>query len=49
MDEVAAEFSDLFGKDVIYNPLTVEEVAALDFATAPAMAQVRAPHLYFRN
>ena len=40
MDEIAAEFSDLFGKDVIYNPLTVEEVAHLPFATAPCMAQM---------
>jgi NmrA-like family len=40
MDEIAAEFSDLFGKDVIYNPLTVEEVASLPFATAPCMAQM---------
>lgn len=40
MDEIAASFSDLFGKDVIYNPLTVAEVAALPFATAPAMAQM---------
>lgn len=40
MDQVAATFTDLFGKDVIYNPLTVDEVAALPFATAPAMAQM---------
>lgn len=40
MDEVAASFSDLFGKDVIYNPLTVEEVSTLPFSTAPAMAQM---------
>jgi hypothetical protein len=40
MDEIAAEFSDLFGKDVIYNPLTYEEAAALNFATAPCMAQM---------
>ena len=39
MDEIAAIFSDLFGKDVIYNPLTVEEVAQLPFAAAPAIAQ----------
>jgi uncharacterized protein YbjT (DUF2867 family) len=40
LDEVAATFSDLFGKDVVYNPLTAREVAALPFATAPAMAQM---------
>jgi uncharacterized protein YbjT (DUF2867 family) len=40
MDEIAAIFSDLFGKDVIYNPLKVEEVALLPFATAPCMAQM---------
>jgi uncharacterized protein YbjT (DUF2867 family) len=40
MDEIAAAFSDLFGKDVIYNPLTVEEVAQLPFPTAPCMAQM---------
>ena len=39
MDQVAAAFSDLFGKDVIYNPLTVEEVVELPFAAAPAIAQ----------
>ena len=39
MDQVAAAFSDLFGKDVIYNPLTVDEVAELPFAAAPAIAQ----------
>lgn len=40
MDEIAAAFSDLFGKDVIYNPLLPEEVAALPFPSAPAMAQM---------
>jgi uncharacterized protein YbjT (DUF2867 family) len=40
MDEIAAAFSDLFGKDVIYNPLSVEEVSLLPFAAAPAMAQM---------
>lgn len=40
MDEIAAAFSDLFGKDVIYNPLTVEEVSRLPFASAPCMAQM---------
>jgi hypothetical protein len=40
MDEIAFEFSDLFGKDVIYNPLTFDEVAQLPFASAPCMAQM---------
>lgn len=40
MIQVAAEFSDLFGKDVIYNPLTFEETAMLPFASAPCMAQM---------
>lgn len=40
MDEIAAQFSDLYGKDVIYNPLLPSEVASLDFASAPAMAQM---------
>lgn len=40
IDEVAGAFADLFGKDVIYNPLTPVEVAALPFAAAPAMAQM---------
>jgi hypothetical protein len=40
MDDIAAGFSDLFGKDVIYNPLMVEEVACLPFATAFCMAQL---------
>lgn len=40
MEEIAATFSDLFGKDVIYNPLLPEELAALPFAAAPAMAQM---------
>jgi uncharacterized protein YbjT (DUF2867 family) len=40
MDEVAASFEDLFGKPVIYNPLTPLEVAAMPFAVAPAMAQM---------
>lgn len=40
MDEIASDFSDLFGKDVIYNPLTVEEVKGLPFPTAPCMAQM---------
>lgn len=40
MDEIAMYFSDLFGKDVIYNPLTVEEVSVLPFASASCMAQM---------
>lgn len=40
MCEVALKFSDLFGKDVIYNPLLPEEMAALEFPAAPAMAQM---------
>lgn len=40
MDQIAAHFSDLFGKDVIYNPLTPQEVAALPHGAAPAMAQM---------
>lgn len=40
MDAVAAMFSDLFGKDVIYNPLTVQEVAALPIPAAGVMAQM---------
>jgi uncharacterized protein YbjT (DUF2867 family) len=40
MDNIAAAFEDLFGKPVIYNPLTVREVAAMPFAAAPAMAQM---------
>ena len=40
MDEIAEAFSDLFGKDVVYNPLLPDELAALDFPSAPAMAQM---------
>ena len=40
MDEIAAHFSDLFGKDVIYNPLTPQEVSAIPHGAAPAMAQM---------
>jgi hypothetical protein len=40
MDEIAGAFSDLFGKDVVYNPLLPEELAILDFPSAPAMAQM---------
>lgn len=33
-------FADLWGKDVVYNPLSPEEVAMLPFPQAPAMAQM---------
>mmetsp|Transcript_45106 Transcript_45106/g.94614 ORF Transcript_45106/g.94614 Transcript_45106/m.94614 type:complete len:784 (+) Transcript_45106:71-2422(+) len=40
MDEVALGFSDLFGKDIIYSPLTLEEMNLLDIPEAPAFAQL---------
>jgi hypothetical protein len=40
MDQIALAFSDLFGKDVVYNPLSPEEVAMLPFPQAAAMAQM---------
>ena len=40
MDEVAYQFADLFGKDVIYSPLTVEEMSSLEMPGAPAFAQM---------
>ena len=40
LDEVASQFSDLFGKDVIYSPLTLEEMSMLDIPGAPAFAQM---------
>jgi hypothetical protein len=40
MNEIAGAFSDLFGKDVVYNPLLPEELAVVDFPSAPAMAQM---------
>lgn len=40
LDEVAYQFSDLFGKDVIYSPLTLEEMSMLDIPGAPAFAQM---------
>lgn len=40
MDKIALAFTDLFGKDVVYNPLLPQELAALEFASAPAMAQM---------
>ena len=40
MAEVASIFSDLFGKDVIYNPLSVKEMAALPLPNAQPLAQM---------
>ena len=40
MDEIAKIFSELFGKDVIYNPLLPSEVADMEFPSAPAIAQM---------
>lgn len=40
MEEIARNFSDLYGKDVIYNPLLPQELGELEFASAPAMAQM---------
>jgi hypothetical protein len=40
MDEVAKTFSDLYGKDIIYNPLLPHELAEMEFSAAPAMAQM---------
>ncbi len=40
MSEVASIFSDLFGKDVVYNPLTVEEMSQLPFPNAKPIAQM---------
>jgi nucleoside-diphosphate-sugar epimerase len=40
MDEIASNFSDLYGKDVIYNPLLPKELAEMEFSSAPAMAQM---------
>ncbi|KAL3924658.1 MAG: hypothetical protein SGILL_000910 [Bacillariaceae sp.] len=43
MNEVAKGFSDLFGKDVVYNPLLPKELAELQFQqipSAPAFAQM---------
>ena len=40
MDQIAYAFEDLYGKPVIYNPLTYTEVATMPFAAAPAMAQM---------
>ncbi|KAL9185015.1 hypothetical protein ACHAXT_002792 [Thalassiosira profunda] len=40
LTEVANQFSDLFGKDVIYSPLTIDEMSTLDIPGAPALAQM---------
>eukprot|EP00934_Nitzschia_sp_Nitz4_P008358 Nitzschia sp. Nitz4//scaffold7_size249615//98186//100242//NITZ4_001167-RA/size249615-augustus-gene-0.7-mRNA-1//1//CDS//3329558412//8348//frame0 len=40
MDEVAQIFSDIYGKDVIYNPLLPSELSQMEFASAGAMAQM---------
>ena len=40
LEEVAETFADLFGKDVIYNPLNVEEMASLDIPGSDAFAQM---------
>jgi hypothetical protein len=43
MHEIAKEFSDLFGKDVVYNPLLPKELADLQYHSipaAPAFAQM---------
>mmetsp|Transcript_2544 Transcript_2544/g.4627 ORF Transcript_2544/g.4627 Transcript_2544/m.4627 type:complete len:710 (-) Transcript_2544:707-2836(-) len=40
IEEVASAFADLFGKDVIYNPLTVSEMAELSIPGAPIWAQM---------
>ena len=40
LHQVAAMFSDLFGKDVIFNPLTPQEMAALPIPAAGCMSQM---------
>ena len=40
MEQVASLFSDLFGKDVIYNPLSVKQVSSLPIPGAACMAQM---------
>lgn len=40
LSTVASIFSDLFGKDVVYNPLTVEEMSKLPFPNAQPIAQM---------
>jgi len=40
MDEVASIFSELFGKDIIYNPLTFDEMRELDIPGAQVFSQM---------
>lgn len=40
MSKVASIFSDIFGKDVVYNPLTPSEMAAIDLPHAELYAQM---------
>jgi len=40
MSEVACIFTELFGKDVIYNPLTFEEMTELDIPGAQVFSQM---------
>jgi len=40
MEEVASIFSELFGKDVVYNPLTFDEMRELDIPGAQVFSQM---------
>ena len=40
LNDVAYQLSDLFGKDIIYSPLTLEEMSSLDIPGATAFAQM---------
>lgn len=40
MDQVAWQFADLFGKDVVYSPLTVDEIEKMDVPGAESFAQM---------
>eukprot|EP00814_Leptocylindrus_danicus_P009711 CAMPEP_0116011846 /NCGR_PEP_ID=MMETSP0321-20121206/4795_1 /TAXON_ID=163516 /ORGANISM="Leptocylindrus danicus var. danicus, Strain B650" /LENGTH=766 /DNA_ID=CAMNT_0003481125 /DNA_START=108 /DNA_END=2408 /DNA_ORIENTATION=+ len=40
LNDIAESFSAFFGKDVIYNPLTYQEMANLSIPTAACMAQM---------
>jgi len=40
MYDVASIFGDIFGKNVVYNPLTIKEMSALPLPSAPALAQM---------
>lgn len=40
MDKVAYQFAELFGKDVVYSPLTLKEMSSLDIPEASAFAQM---------